>query len=199
MDLSNETHNPTPTVTYADHHADALTVHVPDFKQPALASALLSNDYTPCKTMFADADWITPDLRLHVESLFPSQDAITTGTGVRDKLAFKEACTVLFKKGRIFSSPKQLKQVTALFLDKWGGQCSQHRRKKIVCYYHEAQKRTVKAGPLTSDRKAYNTKETQKSQIKCPFKIRYSLIGRVARDNIPDICHETKITHTTNF
>jgi hypothetical protein len=45
----------------------------------------------------------------------------------------------------------------------------------------------------------YNTrKETQKSQIKYPFEIRYSLIGRVARDKIPDICHETKITHT-NF
>jgi hypothetical protein len=197
MDPSNETDNPTPMVTYTDHHADTLTVYVPDFKQPALASALLSNNYTPCKTMFADADWITPDLRLNVESLFPSQDAITTGTRVRDKLAFKEACSVLFKKGRIFSSPKQLKQIATLFLDKWGGQCSQHG-KKIVCYYHEVQKRTVKAVPLTSDRKVYNTKDTQKSQIKCPFEIRYSLIGRVARDKIPDICHETKITHT-NF
>jgi hypothetical protein len=126
MDLSNEIHNPTPTATYPDHHADALTVHAPDSKQPALASALLANDYTPCKTMFADADWINPELRLHVESLFPSQDAIMAGTGVCDKLAFKEACTVLFKKGRTFSSLKQLKQVTALFLDKWGGQCSQH-------------------------------------------------------------------------
>jgi hypothetical protein len=119
MDPSNETDNPTPTVTYADHHAAALTVHVPDFKQPALALALLSNDYTPCKAMFADADWIThTDLRLHVQSLFPSQDAITTGTGVRDKLAFNEACSVLVKKGRVFSSPKQLRQVAALFLDK---------------------------------------------------------------------------------
>jgi hypothetical protein len=137
------------------------------------------------------------DLHLRVKSLFPSQDAITTATGVRNTLAFKEACSILFKKGRVFSSPKQLRQVTALFLDKWGGQCSQHG-KKLLCYYHEAQKRTVKSDPLTSDRKAYNTKETQKSQIKCPFEIRFSLIGRVARDNIPDICHETKITHT-NF
>jgi hypothetical protein len=76
MGPSNETDNTTLTVTHADHHVAALTVHVPELKQPALASALLSNDYTPCKTMFADANWITPDLRLHVESLFPSQDAI---------------------------------------------------------------------------------------------------------------------------
>jgi hypothetical protein len=81
MDPPNETANPTPMGTYADIHAEALTVHVPDFKEPVLTLALLSNDYMPCKTMFLDADWTTPDLCLHIESLFPSRDAIKNGTG----------------------------------------------------------------------------------------------------------------------
>jgi hypothetical protein len=46
-----------------------------------------------------------------------------------------DACSVLFEKGRIFSSPLQLKQVATLFLDKWGVQCAKHG-KKIVFYYH---------------------------------------------------------------
>jgi hypothetical protein len=77
MDPSNETDNTTPTVTYADHDAAALTVHIPDFKQPALASALLSSDYTPCKTMFADADWIT-----HLALLFSKSIWVATGCEV---------------------------------------------------------------------------------------------------------------------
>ena len=179
----------------ADHLAEAHTVHVPHFKEPALALAQLSNDYTTCKTMFLDADWVTPDLRRHVESLFPSHHAIKSGTGVRDKTAFKDACSVLFATGRIFSSPTQLKQAASVFLDKWGVKCSQHG-KKIVCYYHAPMKRKEKDGGLTSDRKAYKVKESQKSLIQCPFEIRYSLIGRVAADKVPDVCHEAKITHT---
>jgi hypothetical protein len=156
MPTIDQTANPTPMGTYADLHTEALSLlcMFPTSKQePALALALLSHDYTACKTMFLDADWITPDLRRHVKSMFPSRDAIMSGTRVRDKIAFKNACSVHFKKGRIFSSPKQLKQVAALFLDKWGGQCSQHG-KKIICYYHAPMKRKEKEGRPTSDRKA---------------------------------------------
>jgi hypothetical protein len=73
-----------PTEAYADYHAEALTVHVHVFKEHALASALLSNDYTPCKTMFLDANSITPDLRRHVESLFPSCDAMLEEWEIRE-------------------------------------------------------------------------------------------------------------------
>jgi hypothetical protein len=109
-----------------------------------------------------------------------------------------EACTVLFKVGRIFSSPMQLKQAATLFLDKWGGQCAKHG-KKIVCFYHAPMvKKKGKEDESNSNRKVYKIKESQKSVIQCPFEIRYSLIGKVAADKVPDICHEIKITYT-NF
>ena len=47
-------------------------------------------------------------------------------------------------------------------------------------------------------RKVYKIKESQKSVIKCPFEIRYSLLAKVVADKVPDICHEIKITYT-NF
>jgi hypothetical protein len=109
-----------------------------------------------------------------------------------------DACSVLFKTGRIFSSSKQLKQVSTLCLDKWGGQCAQHR-KKIVCFYHAPMsvKKEKEVEP-SFNRKVYKVKESQKSQIKCPFEIWFSLIGCVAADKVPNICREIKITHT-NF
>jgi hypothetical protein len=108
---------------------------VPDLKGPALALARISGDYTVCKKIFHKADWVIPELRWHIENMFSCCDDINSDTRVRNKLAFMDACSVLFKKDRTFSSPKQLKQVVSLFLDKWGGQCSQHG-KRIVCYYH---------------------------------------------------------------
>jgi hypothetical protein len=123
---------------------------------------------------------------------------VNSGTRVRDKLAFMDACSVLFKKGRIFSSPKQLKQVASFFLDKWGGQCAQHGKKIIVCYYHAQMVKKDKEVKPTLNRKVYKVKESQKSQKKCPFEFRYSLIERVATNKVPDVCHEIKIT-LTNF
>jgi hypothetical protein len=199
MDVSSNNHNPTRTTAYAEYLSETFTVHVPDFKGPALALARISGDYTVCKKIFHEADWVTLELRRHIENLYPSCDDINQGTRVRDKLAFTDACSVLFKKGRIFSSLKQLKQVASLFLDKWGGQCSQHG-KKIVCYYHApmATKEKEKESEPTSNRKVYKVKESQKSQIKCPFEIRYSMIDCIAADKVPDVCHEIKITFT-NF
>jgi hypothetical protein len=119
----------------------------------------LSGDYSVCKKIFHEADWVTPELRRHIENLFPSCDAINSGTRVRGKLAFVDACSVLFKKDRIFSSPKQLKQVASLFLDKWGGQYSQHG-KKIVCYYHVPMVKKEKEVKPNLNRKVYKVKES---------------------------------------
>jgi hypothetical protein len=143
-----------------DNNNPNLTVHVPDFKAPALSTARLSGDYTVCQQLFSGADWLTPDLRRHIETLFPTCDAINSGTRVRDKVAFMEACTVLFKVGRIFSSPMQLKQAATLFLDKWGGQCAKHG-KKIVCFYHAPMvKKKGKEDESNSNRKVYKIKES---------------------------------------
>jgi hypothetical protein len=196
MDVANTNHNPNLLTGYSEHLSDTPTVYVPAFKGPSLALARSSGDYTVCKKLFSDSDWVTPDLRRHIETLFPSCDSINSGTRVRDKVAFMDACSVLFKKGRIFSSQLQLKQVATLFLDKWGGQCSKHG-KKIVCYYHAPMANKKEKVDLPN-RKVYKVKESQKSLIKCPFEIRYSLIECVVLDKVPEICHEIKITYT-NF
>jgi hypothetical protein len=94
-----------------------------------------------------------------------------------------DACSVLFEKGRIFSSPLQLKQVATLFLDKWGVQCAKHG-KKIVFYYHALMVKKEKEDKLISNRKVYKVKESQKSLVKCPFEIRYSLIECVVSDKV---------------
>jgi hypothetical protein len=78
--------------------APTHVIHVPDFKDPTLSLAITSGDFEPCKNMFHDSDWITPDLRQYVKSLFPGRDAIYNGTGVRDTVAFKRACSIIFKK-----------------------------------------------------------------------------------------------------
>jgi hypothetical protein len=190
--------NPNPSMAYAAYLSETLTVHVPDFKGTPLSIARLSGDYTVCKKIFKEADWVTPSLRSHVEKFFPSRDAINSGTRVRDKVSFMDACFVLFKTGRIFSSPKQLKQVATIFLDKWGGQCVQHG-KKIVCFYHKPMvTKKESAYVATSTRRVYRVKESHKCQINCPFEIRYSLLECVAANKVPDICHEIKITYT-NF
>jgi hypothetical protein len=103
MDLDN-TH-PNLVIGFSEELSDLLTVHEPDFKGPALSTARLSGDYTVCQQLFSGADWLTPDLRRHIERLFPTCDVINSGTRVRDKVAFMEACTALFEVGRIFSSP----------------------------------------------------------------------------------------------
>jgi hypothetical protein len=91
-------------------------VYVPDFKGPALAMARLSGDYTVCKKLFLEADWVTQDLRRHIETLFPSCDAINSGTRVRDKVAFMDACSVLFEKGRISPPPCNSSRLRHYFL-----------------------------------------------------------------------------------
>ena len=120
MDTDDNNHNPNLLSGYSEHLPETLIVHVPDFKGPALAQAKSSGVYTVCKKVFSDSDWVIPDLRRHIENLFPSCDAIHRETRVRDKVAFMDACSVLFKKGRI-SSPMRLSQVVTVFLDKWGG------------------------------------------------------------------------------
>jgi hypothetical protein len=81
-------------------------IHVPDFKDPALSLAITSGDFEPCKQNLHDSNWMTPDLRQHVESLFPGRDAIDNGTGVRDTVAFKRVCSIIFEKGRVYASSK---------------------------------------------------------------------------------------------
>jgi hypothetical protein len=68
MDVATNNHNPNPLMAYADHLAEMLTVYVPDFKAPTVALATSSGDFTFCKKMFLEADWVTPDLCSHVES-----------------------------------------------------------------------------------------------------------------------------------
>jgi hypothetical protein len=92
--------NQHPSEPHIEHVPDLHVVHVPDFKDPALSLALSSGDLAPCKTMFLNSNWITPDLRRHVESLvLPALGVIKNGAGVRDEGAFQEACSVIFKEG----------------------------------------------------------------------------------------------------
>jgi hypothetical protein len=45
----------------------------------------------------------------------------------------------------------------------------------------------------------HTVQESQKVLIKCPFKVKFSLIGYVAARKVPDVFHKVKITRTKNF
>jgi hypothetical protein len=181
------------------HVPDSTTVvHVPNFEDAAISLAITSGDFSPCKKLFLESNWITSKLRCHVKTLFPKPGEIDIGTGVRDTQAFQNACAILFHEGRIFVSTKQLRQVATLFLEKWSVRCVQHG-KKIVCYYHlpmTNNKKGVSFAP--QDKRAYTVQESQKALIKCPFEVKFSLIGYVALRKVPDVFHEVKITQN-NF
>jgi hypothetical protein len=135
MDPSNVPTNQGPSHTQVgdvDVSDSATIVHVPDFKDAAMQLAMTSGDFAPCKKLFIESNWITSELRLHVETIFPKPGEIDIGTGVHDTQAFQNACAVLFHEGHIFASTKQLKQVATLFLEKWSVRCVQHG-KKIIC------------------------------------------------------------------
>jgi hypothetical protein len=51
-------------------------------------------------------------------------------------------------------------------------------------------------GFAPQDKRAYTVQESQKVLIKCPFEVKFSLIGYVATRKVPDILHEVKITQT---
>jgi hypothetical protein len=132
MNPSNEPTNQRLSHTQVNDVPNPIVVHFPDFKDAALSLAITSRDFAPCKKLFLDSNWITPELRRNVERFCPGRGEIDHGTGVRDTNALQKACAVLFQEGHIFASAKQLKQVTTLFLEKWSVKCVQHGKKLTI-------------------------------------------------------------------
>jgi hypothetical protein len=154
-------------------------VHVPDFKDPALSLALSSGDFISCKNMFLNSDcWTTPDLRCHAESMFPAPGAIGNDTGVRDKAAFQQVCSVLFKEGHIFASPKQLNRAATLFLDKWGVKCVFNMGRRLFASFTNPRQRRnqTRHFTLNAEREDANVKSSHRKSSSSNLYSRSNLV-----------------------
>ena len=175
---------------------ETLIIYVPNYRDVAVDSTVAaetSQAYDEARNFLSKQNWITRDLLAHVEKFFPEEGDITPGSGIRNLVAFKTACSILFREGRIYASCQQLSQVATLFLDKWGAK-SVILGKKIACYYHKPQTNKL----VSLHEKKYNVQTSQKFLVQCPFSISFSPVNFVKRLKLPLIFHHVKIT-TTDF
>ena len=133
-------------------------------------------------------DWLTDDLRLEIQSLFPDSNE-KDGTGQRCPEAFQRKIGFLFPPGRVFASFTQLVQASKLFLDAWAIQ-KVHGQKKITCHYG---KKAVSSN-LHPDISKRRTRKASVKSLGCPFFISYSLVNFVASDMKPNILHHARVT-----
>ena len=108
---------------------------------------------------------------------------------------FAVNCNLLFPKGRLFASSKQLDQVADTFLEAWAVS-KLVNGKKISCSFSEDRKRKSTVFPIEDP--PGSTREhpiSLKEQIKCPFKILFSLVGHKEINKKPGIFYRVKITN----
>ena len=95
-------------------------IHVPEWYLNKIVS---NNPPEATGAVIRDMCWITDQLKLEIESHFPSASEINidpvTGICTRDLEAFNTKCSSMFPKGRIFMSENQLDQSTKYLLDAW--------------------------------------------------------------------------------
>jgi hypothetical protein len=167
-------------------------LYVPEFLESELQSGddiQVINQHLMCK------NWLTPGLVEEITSLFPRTADITSESGERNKEMFAVNFNQLFPKGRLFASSKQLKQVADMFLEAWAVSKSVYG-KKISCSFSEDRKRKSSVFPIEDP--TGSTREhpvSLKEQIKCPFKILFSLVGHKEINRKPKICFQVRITN----
>ena len=119
-------------------------------------------------------NWLTKTLQEEVIQCFPTKEDIDRCIdNQRNKEEFVKKASKIFVQGRCFASHTQLDQVAKLFLDAWGVK-KIHPGKQISCAFSQSHnKKPYNSLPFIKKRQV---QETPKEQLKCPFKIGYSLI-----------------------
>ena len=166
--------------------------HVPIDIPPFLDLELLSGDsYEVIRDRIQSKKWLSTALENEIIALYPKIADVNPSTGERDKDRFAENCLLLFPKGRIFASEKQIEQAADMFMDAWACRKA-HDGKKIMCHYGQSsrKKKISIVDPLSQREQP----ETQKEKCNCPFKIMYSHQGKRALVKKPGIFYCAKIT-----
>jgi hypothetical protein len=195
-DASNESANQHPSKPHVKHVLpDPCGVHVPDFKDPELSLTLSSGDFAPCKTMFLDSDWMTPDLHRHIKSMFPALGVIENDTRVRDKELSRSLFHAMQRRTNLRLSSQTAEASSDVVPRQMGSECVQHG-KKIVWFFHKPMRKKKPNPAEHADKREYKVNQSQKVQCKCPFEIKFSLVGHVAANKLPDVFLEVKINQT---
>ena len=169
------------------------TLCIADFLESELQSG---DDIQVINQRLLCKNWLTTGLVEEITSLFPMSDDITPDTGERNKEMFVINCNLLFPKGRLFASSKQLDQVAEMFLEAWAISKSLSG-KKISCSYSE-DTRKRKSNVFLVEDPTSSTREhstSLKDQIKCPFKILFALVKHKEMNKKPGIFYRVKITN----
>jgi hypothetical protein len=133
-------------------------------------------------------DWVTDELRLEIESLFPEPHE-KDDSGLRCHDAYKRKISILFPPGRVFASFTQLVQASKVFLDAWAIQ-KVHGSKKITCHYGK------NAGKTKSFHQDLSKQRKQKVSVKaqcCPFFISYACVNVIATEKKPDVFYLARV------
>jgi hypothetical protein len=180
---------PNPSVNQA-------TVSIPEFRDMFMNQLAegMEDPKTLSKNMLK-RDWLTPDLRLEIQSLFPEAHE-KDDSGLRNHESYERKISILFPPGRVFASFTQLVQASKLFLDAWAIQ-KVHQSKKITCHYGNTGKSPSYHPNVSKQRKQ---KVSLKAQD-CPFFISYALMGVIKSAKKPDVFYLARVvsvnyTHT---
>ena len=152
-----------------------VTIYIPTFFPEYEQRFADGEDKEILNAELKKKDWITTDLLTEIIGLYPSTTEKDPVSGKRDHAAFVAKAQLLFPKGRLFASFKQLDQVAKLFLDAWAIS-KVHAQSKICCSHGVSRGKTQRLHPnILLQRKR---DQTEKSKCQCPFEIRYSPQGK---------------------
>ena len=94
--------------------------HIPIAIPPFLDLEPLSGDsYDVFTDRIQPKKCFSPALEIETIPLYLKIADVNPSTGERDKDRFAENCLLLFPKGRIFASEKQIEQAADMFMDDW--------------------------------------------------------------------------------
>lgn len=140
-------------------------------------------------------NWLNSSLVKEITSYFPQQCDINRNDGNRrDPEAFRDNVSKMFPVGRLFASSKQLDQAAEMLLSNWGVK-KVHNAKSIRCFF-SAPTNSGRKKAVPDSAKRRNVSASLKIQYKCPFKIRYSLVGYTHKQDakMPQIFYQVRIT-----
>ena len=137
---------------------------------------------------FLEADWLTNDYFDELVMNVPTKDEMQPDnvhhSTIKCKSSFEEKCLRLFPIGRRFVTYRQLEQCIETFLRSWS--IMKHRDgNSYKCFYSEGGKKKIH-NMFTTD--SDPNKQSVKSLIKCPFVVRFSILG-IKKDQSCDISY----------
>jgi hypothetical protein len=144
-----------------------------------------NNILSMSKEELIEKNWVTEELKSQIMSFGPLQEHIQVGNNARNKDVLEQYCGILFPKGRMFASRQQLFQAAKIFSAP-GAYQTVHVNHQFMCSYGK-------------DKSRKNKGTTLKDDIKCPFTIRYTIVGynkREEKAHLPALQFMCKITST---